>query len=559
MSNKSDTFNIDDLLRMPDMANSFNNTARFNDFSENDNFDTIKDEEISIDSLLGINKTPEPQETKIEPIINNKEETPIEVAPIVDNYKTIDLDNLDLDFSPDEPVIDIPQTPNLFSEEEKFEAITNDIEVNEEPLKVAPPPPPPIPKKVEPIEPVVETKTPQVEDFDFSFVENTREFQPSVTSAIDLDEFDFNFDSHDEIEFNTISENIDEAINLESQNDYYKNIVDNQDIKNDSQYTRIYFDQEEIETKLSQMKPSQNVKVEEPVTLDNITPINVDEEVTEVKEKKLSKRQQNKLFHKQNISKVPAFYRFEYINAKANWWISFALILVTILTFSLTSYAIFSPLGYSEWLYLPNCLLAVGTISYFILSTIKSRSMIKEMRLHSYEFTKEDALPSINRIYKKLITSNYYLNWGAASIYVISGLLILLTFIVVYFVNVFDHGSKGSTFGDLVCHYIPWVDNKPDYANVVDDNAAYIVVWTFAAICFLMVFLQMLCNPLNVYRRNQIEVFYGKTLISEEMIAQSKKNANRKGLAMFIGSTLVVSFFKEQNKDYSTQSYFQLK
>ena len=318
MSNKSDTFNIDDLLRMPDMANSFNNTARFNDFSENDNFDTIKDEEISIDSLLGINKTPEPQETKIEPIINNKEETPIEVAPIVDNYKTIDLDNLDLDFSPDEPVIDIPQTPNLFSEEEKFEAITNDIEVNEEPLKVAPPPPPPIPKKVEPIEPVVETKTPQVQDFDFSFVENTREFQPSVTSAIDLDEFDFNFDSHDEIEFNTISENIDEAINLESQNDYYKNIVDNQDIKNDSQYTRIYFDQEEIETKLSQMKPSQNVKVEEPVTLDNITPINVDEEVTEVKEKKLSKRQQNKLFHKQNISKVPAFYRFEYINAKAN-------------------------------------------------------------------------------------------------------------------------------------------------------------------------------------------------------------------------------------------------
>ncbi len=165
------------------------------------------------------------------------------------------------------------------------------------------------------------------------------------------------------------------------------------------------------------------------------------------------------------------------------------------------------------------------------------------MRLHSYEFTKEDALPSINRIYKKLITSNYYLNWGAASVYVISGLLILLTFIVTYFVNVFDHGSKQSVFGDLVCHYwTGWDGHNMGSITVVNDNSAYIVVWTFASICFLMMFLQMLCNPLNIYRRNQIEVFYGKTLISEEMIEKYKKSANRKGLAVFIGSTLVVSF-----------------
>ncbi len=52
----------------------------------------------------------------------------------------------------------------------------------------------------------------------------------------------------------------------------------------------------------------------------------------------------------------------------------------------------------------------------------------------------------------------------------------------------------------------------------------------------------MLYNPLNVYRRNQIETFYGKTLISEETMTQLKKNANRKGLAIFAASTFVVSF-----------------
>ncbi len=526
MSNKSDTFNIDDLLRMPDMASTFNNTARFNDFEDSDNFDAINNEEISIDSLLGVEKTPVKENAPAQNPIN-KEKT----APLVEGYQPIDLDNLDFDLPPNEPVIDVPSTPNLFSEEEV--------------VSVTPPPPPPIPKKVEPI---IETKIEEefeeeIADFDIPEVVHN-DFQPSITSAIDLNDFDLNFDNNDEIEFNDFQENIEEVIALETENDYYKNIVDKQDIKNNSDYTRIYFDEEYIENRLNEIKPqadAKNIK-EEAVDLESVTPINIDEP-EKIKEKKISKRKQNKLFHKENLNKVPSFYRFEYTNAKANWWISLVLVLTTILTFSLSSYAIYGPLGYSEWLYLPNCLLAVGTISYFIMSTIKSRSMIKEMRLHSYEFTKEDALPSINRIYKKLITSNYYLNWGAASVYVISGLLILLTFIVTYFVNVFDHGSKQSVFGDLVCHYwTGWDGHNMGSIKVVDDNSAYIVVWTFASICFLMMFLQMLCNPLNIYRRNQIEVFYGKTLISEEMIEKYKKSANRKGLAVFIGSTLVVSF-----------------
>ncbi len=513
MSQKSDTFNIDDLLSMPNMANNFTHTGRFDD-ENNEPTEFIHDEEISIDTLLnesmGIAETPVETAPETNNIYNKEEESPVVATK---NFDHVDIDNISFD---------IPDFEETTVEEEKK-------------CVVPPPPPPPIPS--------IPNK---IEDFHFEEIEELSKtpVQPTFTNNVNLEDFELKFDNDDEIKFNNLEEDIETVINLETQNDYYKNIVDEQDIKNDSQYTRIYFDEEDIENRLNEIKPEVTTINETPVeavdatSLEEATPINVNEPIKEAKVKEPSKRTQNKLFHKEHFSTVPSFYRFEYYYANTNWWISIALVLTTILTFSLSSYAIFG-LGYNEWLYLPNTLFGLGTISYFILSTIKKRSMIKELRTYGYIFTKDDALPSINRVYKQLITSNYYLNWGAASLYVVSGLLILLTFIVTYFINVFDHGGKFSTFGDLVIHY--WV-TPGSGAAAIDNNAAYIVVWTFASICFLMAFLQMLFNPLNIYRRNQIEVFYGKTLISEEMIEKYRKSANRKGLIMFIASTIVVSF-----------------
>ena len=100
--------------------------------------------------------------------------------------------------------------------------------------------------------------------------------------------------------------------------------------------------------------------------------------------------------------------------------------------------------------------------------------MLKELKTYGYQINKDTNLASINRIYRQLVTSNYYLNWGAASLYIVSGMLILLTFIVTYFINVFDHGGKASTFGDLIIHYLQY--NGTGFDIISTNNDAYIVV-----------------------------------------------------------------------------------
>lgn len=447
MSNKNDTFNIDDLLNMPNLANEFDKTNELK-FSNNIENEEISNKEISIDSLLNTNN---------------------------------------------------------FANQETPELINIENSTNKQQINLTPPPPPPIIKKEEKN---LESKI------------NIEE--PSITSAIDLNDFIINNDNNNYLD--DVDDKISEMIDHQTMNDYYKNIEEEQDIKKTSQETRIYFD-DDLEQHLKTHNINKDFDNYQEKEINDYKIVN--EEAPIKKENYFRKIINKNKDFKENLSNVTQYYKFEYRYSKITWYFSIFLNLCSVVAISLGSYAIFG-MGMSPWLYLPISLFIIACFSFFIINTIKIKSMKKELKNNGYQISKENASATITSIYKKLITSNYYLNWGAAALYVVSGLLILMTFIVCYFINLADRGAPMPNFGDLII-------------NRGMNNSPLIVVWTFASMCFVALFLQLLYNPLNIYRRNQIEVFYGKTLISEEMIEKYRKSANRKGIAIFVVSTAVIS------------------
>ena len=453
MSNKNNTFNIDDLLNMPSLASEFDNTSELKIEDNIDNNEIINNDVISIDELL-----------------NSKNQAS-------------DVKN-------------------------KLDEIKNSF--------ITPPPPPPIPKIIS-AEPNIEIEE-KINDL------NIEIDQPSITSAIDLNDFVLNKNENDSNNIELINEKIDKNIDSLSMNEYYKNIQEVCDVRDTKTYTRVYFD-EEIESHInknsSDIVDTNNEIINHNINQDDLLKQN------NIKQTFFQKFKEKSKDFKKNLANVEQFYKFEYRYAKITWIISIFFSLIAIGLMCGISYVIFG-LNYSTWLYLPVVLFSVLCFSTLIINTIRVRSMKKELKNNGYQITKDTGLTSITSIYKRLITSNYYLNWGAASIYVVSGLLILMTFIVCYFINLADRGAPMPNFGDLIIQR-------------GTNNSPLIVVWTFASLCFTTMILQLIFNPLNIYRKNQIEVFYGKTLISEEMIEKYRKNANRKGIAIFIGSTAIIS------------------
>lgn len=284
--------------------------------------------------------------------------------------------------------------------------------------------------------------------------------------------------------------------------------------------TRILFDDED------EPNTNQNVNIDSPVLNKSDNSGSV-KEVNIVEEKIIEKNIDQQINFKTELKKLPGFFRFEYKHALASLIIAFILIFLNIITISVASWAVFGISFCSEWIYLPQGLFTLFSGIFLVTSLIKVKTIKKELKNNDYLLSKDKIFTSLTKIYKSLVVSNIYLNWISLSTYVVSGLLILLTFIVTYFTNLSYNGENN--FGNLFL-----------YGGV--DKSAFIVVWTFAAFSFFMMLLQIIYNPLNIYRKNQLELYYGKTLISEELIEKCKKTANKRGMIIFFSSVIMISF-----------------
>ncbi len=182
-------------------------------------------------------------------------------------------------------------------------------------------------------------------------------------------------------------------------------------------------------------------------------------------------------------------------------------------------------LGASYWLLVPQVSFNIFALSWSIYGLYNWNNAKKELKINNYQINNEKVTPFIKRKYKSLCSSYIILNWTCLSVYICGGLIILLTFIISYFHNLINlHISE---FGNLFINH--------------NDNVLFVTMWTaFATIIFFLL-LQIMIFFLNHRRKNEIELFYQQDIISDELIQKYKKTANRKGLIIFLTTTIAIS------------------
>lgn len=244
----------------------------------------------------------------------------------------------------------------------------------------------------------------------------------------------------------------------------------------------------------------------------------------QVSAQKIAKMKAKQLRTEQYKS-VPKFFRFEYKTAKI------CLALTSIFfaaTLGLITYmAIISSMGMLDyWLLLPAsiCVLVFGCL--FTKSTLDYSYLHKDLKNSNFQIDESTPMTSIRKMYKKLLGANISLNWMAATVYVMSGFGVLLTYIVTYFMNL-----TSLEFNDFTRLIIGSSNFLP-----------VIFVWVFVGVASLALLIQITFNIINRKRRNDIELFYKNPIIDELAVAKIKKNANIKGGIIFSFSLLVVGF-----------------
>ncbi len=129
---------------------------------------------------------------------------------------------------------------------------------------------------------------------------------------------------------------------------------------------------------------------------------------------------------------------------------------------------------------------------------------------------------SLKRIYKRLTLANLNLNWFSLIVYVWSLFGVTGTYLVTYFINLFQYGV-----------------NNFSLLEINGDNLPNIIMWSFASLSFFMLPTQILMNFVNSRRKNNIDHFYGKEIISEEMQLKYKKSAKWKWIVILVISLIV--------------------
>lgn len=244
----------------------------------------------------------------------------------------------------------------------------------------------------------------------------------------------------------------------------------------------------------------------------------------QVSAEKIAKMKAKQLRTEQYKS-VPKFFRFEYKTSQICLWLTSIFFVATLGL--LTYMAIIASMGMLDyWLLLPASICALVFGCLFTKSSLDYSYLRKDLKNSNFQIDETTPMTSIRKMYKKLLGANISLNWMCAAVYVMSGLGVLLTYIVTYFMNL-----TSLEFNDFTRLII----GSNNYLPVI-------FVWVFVGISSLALLIQITFNIINRKRRNDIELFYKNPILDELAVSKIKKNANIKGGIIFSFSLLVVGF-----------------
>lgn len=222
------------------------------------------------------------------------------------------------------------------------------------------------------------------------------------------------------------------------------------------------------------------------------------------------------------FNETPKFLKFEYKHAMIGLILAIIFFLAILGGLGYTAYAAMN-LGQSYYLFIPGGLIAIFGLCHYISAQMKFGMLAKDIKSHNYKVEKGTPLASIRKLYQRLVTANITLNWMSATVYMLMGLAVLLTFIVTFSMNIATLYSN-------------------DFTRLIigaDNYLPLYFVYTFAGVAGFTLLVQIVYNFINRKRRNDMELFYETPIIPEDVVVKYRKQANMRGLITFLIATVV--------------------
>lgn len=246
----------------------------------------------------------------------------------------------------------------------------------------------------------------------------------------------------------------------------------------------------------------------------------------------------SQLEEKVNQKNTPDFYLKE-IHAVRNKIIIWTILLA--IGVGLIFYLIYEVIinHFNPWIFLPISIYCVLMIFFLALSCSNFINFKKEMDYQKNHFDCTKATNFIVGIYRKLIVVHINVNWITAYIYLTSLFMIFGVFVVSYFMNLYYNAAIGSRFGDLIIKIPVVINNHLSQKISFNKNPLWAMIGLGAILG--LTFIIHLWLVFNAHHRiNRIHSYYVNEIITSEEIISLKKQANRRGLVIFLVLTVIL-------------------
>ncbi|EDT49517.1 MSC_0882 family membrane protein [Ureaplasma urealyticum] len=246
----------------------------------------------------------------------------------------------------------------------------------------------------------------------------------------------------------------------------------------------------------------------------------------------------SQLEQKVNQKNTPDFYLKE-IHAIRNKIIVWTMLLA--IGMGLLFYLVYEVVvnHFNPWIFLPVSVYCVLMIFFLALSCSNFANFKKEMHYQQNNFDRTKATNFIVGIYRKLVVMHINVNWIASYLYLTSLFMILGVFVVSYFMNLYYNAAIGSRFGDLIVKIPAIVSEQFTQKASINKNPLWAIIGL--GVILGLTFIIHLWLIFNAHHRvNRIQSYYVNEIISGEEIIQLKKQANRRGLVIFLVLSIIL-------------------
>lgn len=236
----------------------------------------------------------------------------------------------------------------------------------------------------------------------------------------------------------------------------------------------------------------------------------------------------------QKKESIPSFYLKE-INAvkiKIALWTILLLIGIAAISYMVYEVVVNS---FNPWIFLPLSVYSVFMIFFLALNISNLINFKSELKYQKNNFDKQKATNFIIAIYRKLVVSHINVNWFCSYIYLVCAFVCFIVFSISYFMNVYYNGGSGIVYGDLIVKHLDITTNK----IVQNYNLLYAIIFCGCLVCLTIIIHLWLIFQAH-HRINRMHSFYVQEIISGDEIIKLKKQANRRGLIIFLVLTVIL-------------------